>query len=281
MSRLTKAARKLFGIKRRHGPRGAASIPVSRPPNFFICGAARCGTTSLWEYLRQHPDVYMPPVIEQKEPSYFCDLYGYSEWHHYLYLFHTAGNRKRIGEASTPYLTSPESAGRIRAAVSDAKLIISLRNPVVRAYSLYKWMHQNGYEKLTTFPEALDAEEAWRLDNDEFKKNNGQYYYNFLYFHSGLFFQQVKRYFDTFGREQVHVLIFEEFVKTPLEHVRESFRFLEVDPTFEPQIEVHNPSGSSYAALDPSLRSDLARRYRGNVAQLEQLLGRDLKSLWM
>lgn len=281
MSRLTKAVRKLFGIERKHARNSVpACHPASCPPNFFICGAARCGTTSLWEYLRQHPDVYMPPVIEQKEPSYFCDLYGYTEWHHYLYLFHGAGNRKRIGEASTPYLTSPESAGRIKAVIPDAKLIISLRNPVVRAYSLYKWMHRNGYEKLG-FPEALDAEEAWRLDNEDFKRNNGQYYYNFLYFHSGLFFQQVKRYFDTFGRQQVHVLIFEEFVKSPLEHVREILRFLDVDPSFTPQTAIHNPSAASYPALDPSLRNDLARRYRGNVAQLEQLLGIGLKSLWM
>lgn len=280
MSRLTKAVRKLLGIKRRAGSKASPSLQL-RPPNFFICGAARCGTTSLWEYLRQHPDIYMPPVMEHKEPSFFCDLYGFNEWHHYLYLFHTAGARKRVGEASTPYLTSPESAGRIKAAIPEAKLIISLRNPVVRAYSLYKWMHHNGYEKIPTFPQALEAEDAWRMENDDFKKNNGQYYYNFLYYHSGLFFQQVKRYFDTFGRQQVHVVIFEEFVKTPGEHVRDIFAFLEADPEFAPQIAVHNPSASTYAALEPSLRTELARRYRPNIAQLEELLGRELRSLWI
>ena len=278
MSRLTKAVRKALGIKRPHSRRHAQQ---ARPPNFFICGAARSGTTSLWQYLRQHPDIYMPSTIEQKEPSYFCDLYGYSEWHHYLNLFHDAGDRKRVGEASTPYLTSPESAGRIKAAIPDAKLIISLRNPVVRAYSLYKWMHDHSYEKIASFAEALEAEDAWRLGNDEFAKNNGQYYYNFLYYHSGLFFQQVKRYFDTFGREQVHVLIFEEFVKTPLEHVRRISEFLGVDAGFVPKLEVHNPSASRYPALESSLRGELTRRYRGNVLQLEALLNRELASLWM
>jgi hypothetical protein len=250
-------------------------------PNFFICGAARCGTTSLWEYLRQHPDIYMPDTIEQKEPSYFCDLYGYRDWQYYLELFHPAGDRKRVGEASTAYLTSPESPGQIKAVVPHAKLIVSLRNPVARAYSLYKWMHEHGYEKIATFPEALEAEEASRLDNDEFKTTNGQYYYNFLYYHSGLFFQQVKRYFDVFGRDQVRVLIFEEFVKATPEHMRSLFEFLDVDPGFAPKVEVHNPSGSSYAPLDASLRSELTRRYHGNVLQLEALLGRELRSLWM
>jgi hypothetical protein len=280
MSRLTKAVGKMLGMKRRRHVSVTAEKP-QRLPNFFICGAARCGTTSLWQYLRQHPDIYMPATIEQKEPAYFCDLYGYREWHHYLYLFHDAGDRKRVGEASTPYLTSPESAGRIKAAIPDAKVIISLRNPVVRAYSLYKWMHDHGYEKIASFPEALTAEEAWRLDNDEFKTNNGQYYHNFLYYHSGLFFQQVKRYFDIFGREQVHVLIFEEFVKTPLEHVRRLFEFLGVTPGFDPKLEVHNPSALRYPPLESSLRSELARRYRGNVLQLEALLNRELGSLWI
>ena len=160
MSRLTKAFRRLFGIKRRH--HGASGIPAladGRPlpvpdyaPNFFIVGAARCGTTSLWEYLRQHPDIYMPPVIEQKEPAFFCDLYGVEHWDFYLTLFEAGRGKKRIGEASTPYLSSPESAGQIHSVLPLAKIIITLRNPVVRAYSLYKWMHANGYADVIESP---------------------------------------------------------------------------------------------------------------------------------
>src|SRR5687767_12736237 len=108
-----------------------------RVPNFFVCGAARSGTTSLWEYLRQHPDIYMPAAIEHKEPSYFCDLYGMSDWNQYLALFREAGNRKRVGEASGPYLTSPESAGRLKEAAPEARIIILLRDPAERAWSLY------------------------------------------------------------------------------------------------------------------------------------------------
>jgi hypothetical protein len=285
MSRLTKAIRRLFGIKRRHNRNADVGIGPLKvndyTPNFFIVGAARCGTTSLWEYLRQHPDIYMPPVIEQKEPAFFCDLYGVEHWDFYLTLFEAGNGRKRIGEASTPYLSSPESPGQIRSVLPHAKIIITLRNPVVRAYSLYKWMHANGYEKLATFAEALEAETAWRKDNGEFKKNNGQYYYNFLYYHSGLYYPQVKRYIATFPADQIHLIIFEEFVKEPLQHVQQIFRFLDVDPSFVPRLEVNNPSAAHYPALDPALRQRLTKMYARDVAKLEKLIGRNLRALWI
>lgn len=251
-----------------------------RVPNFFVCGAARSGTTSLWEYLRQHPDIYMPPAIEHKEPSYFCDLYGMSDWDHYLALFREAGNCKRVGEASGPYLTSPESAGRIKAAAPEARIIISLRNPAERAWSLYKWMHANGYEKLPSFAEALAVEEKSRLGNADFMRTNGQYYYNFLYFHSGLYYGQVKRFFETFGREQVQVIIFEEFIEASTEHLKGIHAFLEVDKGFAPVLGRHNASEPGYGRLEKGLRARLSERYRGSIADLEQLLGRDLRTQW-
>ena len=290
MSRLSKAIRRMLGIKRRHhhstsvpsGRRYFPPVPVRNDytPNFFIVGAARCGTTSLWEYLRQHPDIYMPPVIEQKEPSFFCDLYGVEWWDFYLTLFEAGKGKKRIGEASTPYMSSPESASQIKAVVPDAKIIITLRNPVVRAYSLYKWMHHNGYEKLPSFREALDAEPK-RKNDEAFKTNNGQYYYNFLYFESGLYHDQVKRYLDLFPRNQIHISIFEEFIKEPLQGVQHLFRFLEVDAGFAPRIEVCNPSAAQYSALDPALRERLARGYAADIGRLETLIGHNLRTLWI
>src|SRR6266581_8341919 len=70
----------------------ASPLPAKatgRLPDFFISGAARSGTTSLWQYLRQHPDIYMPPVFELKEPSHFCDRYKFAmkDWDAYLGLF--------------------------------------------------------------------------------------------------------------------------------------------------------------------------------------------------
>jgi len=254
-----------------------------RLPDFFISGAARSGTTSLWQYLRQHPDIYMPPVFELKEPSHFCDRYKFAmkDWDAYLGLFAEAKDQRRVGEASGPYLTSPESPGKIKAVIPNARFIISLRNPADRAYSLYKWMHQYGFENLPSFGEALQAETESRFDREEFRDNNCQYYYNFLYFHSGLYYEQVKRFFDTFGRERVHVIIFEEFTRQPAEHLRRLFSFLEVDPSFSPLIEVHNPSSASYGKMDASQRARLLEQFAPNIRQIEGLLGRNLSAVWL
>jgi hypothetical protein len=249
-------------------------------PNFFIAGAARCGTTSLWAYLRQHPDVFMPPAFEFKEPSYFCDLYGMKNWREYLALFSEATGRKRIGEASGAYLTAPESAGRIRSAFPQARFIISLRNPAERAYSLYKWMHANGYEPIPVFEDALKAEEDSRLANKDFIRNNGENYYNFLYFHSGLYVEQLRRFYEAFGTGQVHVILFEEFIARPAAHMQRVFEFLDVNASFVPHVEVHNPSASSYGQCDAATRRNLIERYRPSVMQLESLLNRDLQRLW-
>ena len=218
----------------------------------------------------------MPPVFELKEPSYFCDRYRYGmkDWDAYLGLFAEAKGQRRVGEASGPYLTSPESPGWIKRIIPDARFIISLRNPAERAYSLYKWMHQYGFELLPSFGEALQAETESRFGQEKFRNNNCQYYYNFLYFHSGLYYEQVRRFFDTFGRDRVQV------IRQPAEHMRKLFDFLGVDPSFTPAIEIHNPSSATYGAMDPGLRSRLLEQYAPNIRQLEALLNRDLSSLW-
>lgn len=256
-----------------------------RAPNFFIVGAAKSGTTSLWQYLKQHPDVYMPADIASKEPSFYCDTYGVQGYEAYLSLFFKdATTEKRIGEASTPYLTSPESARRIYDAFPDARIIMLLRNPVNRAYSLWKWMHAYGYETIGTFEEALEAEFRSRKDNPEFigkfQKGGSAYYWDFLYFHSGLYFNQVKRYYDLFPKKQLAVLIFEEFVESPLQFVHEVYEFLDVDPDFDPEIKIHNEGVSGYNPIDFNTGRELQQKYLDDVTRLSKLLNRDLESFW-
>ena len=166
-------------------------------PNFFIAGAAKSGTTSLWRYLLQHPDIFMPSDIMYKEPAYFSDIKGMKDLNEYLSLFKNVTTEKMIGEASAAYLTSPESPERIREVVPDAKFIIMLRNPIDRAYSLYNWMACNGYEPIEIFEQALEIEETNRYENESFKNSNPEYYYNYLYFHSGLYSDQIKRFLNS------------------------------------------------------------------------------------
>jgi Sulfotransferase domain len=254
-------------------------------PNFFIVGAAKSGTTSLLQYLRQHPEIYMPADIALKEPSYYCDTYGVEGYEAYLSLFFKAvTTERRVGEASTPYLTSPESARKIYDDVPDARIIILLRNPVDRAYSLWKWMHAYGYETIGSFEEALKAEFYSRKDNldfiRKFQKGSATYYWDFLYFHSGLYFDQVKRYCNLFSKKQLAVIIFEEFIEKPLQFVHELYEFLDVDADFDPEIKIHNEGVSGYNAMNVNTQLDLRQRYLHDVTRLSELLNRDLNSFW-
>ena len=209
-------------------------------PNFLIVGAAKSGTTSLFSYLGQHPEIFVPVC---KEPHYFSDsqvVIAKSD-EEYEGLFADRTTEKAVGEASVSYLCDPEAPRRIKQTLGDVKIIIILREPVARAYSQWGHLYNIGAEPLS-FEEALRQEEA-RMASEEFRKtclavHHGLYYY----FHTGLYYEQVKRYFDTFGPERVKVIIFEEFIKDPARFCKEIFVFLGVDPEFSPVFERHNPS---------------------------------------
>lgn len=190
----------------------------------------------------------MPSDIRHKEPAYFSDIYGIRRLDEYVSLFSEVTNEKMIGEASGTYLTSPESPIRIKKMIPDAKFIIILRNPADRAYSLYNWMAREGYEYIGSFEKALEVEVSHRHGNTEFMNSNPEYYYDYLYFHSGLYSQQIQRYFDTFPREQILFLLFEEFANDLKTSLRKVFAFLGVHDTFVPSFEIHNKGCVPYSA---------------------------------
>ncbi len=211
-------------------------------PNFLIVGAAKSGTTSLYAYLAQHPDVYLCPV---KEPCFFSDgnprlVRSDSE---YGALFDGRSSEKAIGEASASYLYDTEAPKKIKALLNEVKIIIILRNPINRAYSQWgQIFYQLGYERLS-FEEALRDEDT-RISLGKFGEDSPFYYGFYHYFHAGLYYEQVKRYFDTFNRGWVQIHIFEEFIKDPGKTCKEIFSFLGVDPGFIPLFEKHNMAAS-------------------------------------
>ena len=212
-----------------------------RLPDFFIVGAAKSGTTSLWQYLGQHPGIFMTDDIGSKELGYFCNHYGIKKKEQYVAYFEKALPGQLVGESCHAYLSSPESASMIYREVPRAKIIMVLRNPVDRAYSLYNWMASNGYEPALTFEKALKME-AGRFADDAFKTRNPQgFYMNYLYVRSGLYYEQVKRYFDRFGRENCEIILFDELKKNPAAQVGKICSFLGI-PDFSPDIKIHNES---------------------------------------
>lgn len=221
---------------------GSARAELGEPrwPDFFLVGAIKCATTSLYHYLRQHPEIYMPEV---KEPTYFgTDLQSSNfirDREEYLRLFQTASPGQRVGEASPWYLYSQRAAREIYEVNPKATIFISLRHPVDVMYSAHGQQLRNGNEILGDFEAALQAEPHRQGEGDYpagvFLKE-GLLYRNIV-----RFAEQVERYFDVFGRRQVHVLLFDDIVRDPRAILKQLFESLGVDPRFEPQLQVFNP----------------------------------------
>ena len=222
---------------------------MTKLPNFLIVGAAKSGTTSLYEYLRTHPQIFMPA---RKEPSYFePKAGGVGSWDEYCDLFDGAGEYKRVGEASVSYLMSPKAPERIeRTLGKDVDIVVLLRNPVAMAYS--NWGHQarEGYERLD-FLSALYDEER-RLSDPEFERTAGRWIYDMTYVHRASYADQIARYIKHFGQDRMHVFLFEEFFKPGLPLYAELLKALDIDPAHRPTEAVYNKAGT--------IRSSFIRR---------------------
>lgn len=213
-------------------------------PDFFIVGAARAGTTSLWWQLKRNSQVYMPEDAQDKEPAYFSDKNQKMTLESYLALFNGANQtHKRIGEASTAYLTDYKSAQRIKDFNPEAKIIIVLRNPAERAYSLYNWMVQEGYEYAHSFQRALALEER-RSKKKIPNFWEPEYYWNYMYFSSGLYFQQVRRYLNLF-KQNVSLIAFENLKNDFQQTYDQICNFLDIETNKIINIP-QNPSLSVY-----------------------------------
>lgn len=207
-------------------------------PNFLIVGATKSGTTSLYHNLRQHPQISMPV----KEPKFFLNRKGgeAKTLNAYEKLFEGSEGKKAVGEATTAYLYAEEAPELIKETLGNIKIIISLRNPAEVAFSLWRFMGRFGKrgEKLP-FLDALAAEPK-RMNDPVFINQKENWPCNFYYFNRALFYEQVKRYIDKFGKENVLVLIFEDFKADPAKTFRTIFEFLEVDPGFVPVLKKEN-----------------------------------------
>jgi hypothetical protein len=213
---------------------------TGRLPTFLIIGAAKSGTTSLYHYLRQHPDVFMPDVKEPRFFAYVDDppvmngpgdartneaagaVYTLDD---YQRLFVNATTESAIGEASPNYLYSATAPPRIHKHIPNARLIAILRNPVERAYSHFLHLVRSGREPLRDFGAALDAEPE-RIANG--------WEWSWHYQRMGFYGVQIARYLEHFNRDQLTVYQFEEFKADPAALAQDIFRVLGVDDTFVP-----------------------------------------------
>jgi hypothetical protein len=287
-------------------------------PNFLVIGANKAGTTSLHRYLGEHPDVFVSAV---KEPSYFAvagaparaerdldpaerrsrALMVQTEAE-YRALFDAVDGERAIGEASTAYLSSTRAPERIAAAIPDAKLIAVLRQPAERAFSAYAMHVSWGVEPLS-FPDAIAAE----LADD---RVGGLWRH---YLPSGFYARHLQRYLAVFPAEQLRVGLSEDLGRDPQAFVGDLFEFLDVDPTFAPDITSRHHVTRAPSPLDrvprrlrrathrlipararrtvrtrtsrllefpTATREQLNELYRDDILLTQALIGRDL-SAWL
>lgn len=221
-------------------------------PNLFIVGAPRCGTTSLYEYLKSISGIFMSPV---KEPGYFIpnDPRGFSEEEYYS-LFDDVVNEKIIGEASAGYLASKETPKIIKKLFPKAKIIITLRDPCERAFSHYLNRLRTG-----------DVSDSLDFLVKKFSESKNEPTIS-RFIEVGRYHNNVKRYLEIFGKDNIKILIFEETIKNPKRTVESILKFLDLDSKIEDHIfEQHN----AYApALSVSSKFLLENKITNNLGKL-------------
>lgn len=220
-------------------------------PNFLVIGAPRSGTSALYRYLKQHPQIYMSPI---KETQFFAsekEKHDFSEPDYKMItkltrrsvvqakitdiatfraLFQAVSDETAIGEASPIYLFHPKAPERIHHYIPNAKMIAILRDPVERAYSDYVDQVANRGWALEDFdqtPQTIQVEKNWW-------SNWRRYGYILI----GFYHRHLKRYFDMFDRDQIRVYLYRDFKINPVSVLRDSFQFLGVNERFVPDMSV-------------------------------------------
>ncbi len=228
---------------------GKVMSKMSGRPNFFIVGAPKCGTTSLYEYLRQHPEIFMPHSENRywmyKEPYFFCEelidwpgLRVHSE-EAYLNLFKDAGDAPRCGEATALNLFSHYAASRIKVFAPDAKIIIMLRNPVDMMKAWHHDCLRWGHEDVVDFQKAVELE-SMRKQGKMVPAGSG-YSKCLAYTDIASYAPQVERFFEVFSHHAVKVVLLDDMASDPLGTFQKVTEFLGVDSSFVPDFERHNP----------------------------------------
>ncbi len=249
-------------------------------PNFLIIGAAKSGTSALYHYIKQHPQIYMSP---RKEPHFFSyegsfpNSQGPNDYinkaiiniEEYRALFNGFSGEPAIGEASPTYLYVQKACERIEQHIPNAKMIAMLRQPAERAFSAFMHLRRDGLETISDFAKALDVEE-WRIQH-----NWGPIWH---YKRSGFYFSQLSRYYARFKREQIRVYLFEDFNKDPSTCFRDIFQFLGVDTEFQPDTSFRpNVSGIPKSQMAQSMMNSLFLKPNPIRASARRILSANLR----
>jgi hypothetical protein len=306
---------------------------LKRVPDFFIVGHEKSGTSALYAMLRQHPQIFLSDV---KEPSFFVPevrvltnkpshpdtLDGY------LALFSAAKPEQRIGDTTPSYLWSQTAAARIAEVRPDARIIAILREPASYLRSFHLQCLRGGVETEKDLGKAIALEQA-RREGKSIPRNSPRPQW-LQYSEHVRYVEQLRRYETAFSREQMLVLIYEDYRADNVGTIGRLLRFLDIDESVSlevieanPSVEVRSPGllalvrsmalgrSGGYRVLKPAIKAlstkrmrreviaaqaraqqgspappdkslmcDLRNRYKREVVDLTEYLGRDLVSFW-
>jgi hypothetical protein len=258
-------------------------------PDFLVAGVAKCATTSLYDWICEHPHVVRPTTEGRARKELLFFDYNYSrgiDW--YRRHFPLAEARRSFerqhsrpfltGEASASYLTGHWVPGRVHAAIPGVKLIVTMRNPVDRAYSAFQMSRREGLEECESFESALALEDERLAGEVERVRRSPRYnprtppplgYWSYLL--RSRYADHVARWLDLFPREQLLFLEFEQLAADPQGTLDRVHTFLGLSPYRNQDLPQLN--GASYAAMDPRTREALVHYFRPYNQRLRELTG--------
>jgi len=215
-----------------------------KEPNFLVIGAGKSGTTSLYEYLKDHPEVFMSSVketnffalegesIEQKNDPDQMHHYPWSitDYEDYQDLFKGVNKEKAVGEVSPMYLYSEKAALSIKERLPEVRLIAILRQPVDRLYSRYLHLARENRTPTSEFADTLNKKSIWWKRNDLIQE--------------GFYHTHLNKYFQLFPKEQIKVVLYDDFRLNPQKVLKDIYEFIGVDSSYSPNLKTEfNVSG--------------------------------------
>ena len=207
-------------------------------PNTFLIGVQKAATTSVFNWLRQHPEICAP--LAMKDLAFFTRPMFYEEKGIDFLLKHyenCKSSQKIKLQGSVHYIFFEDALRRIKSFNPDAKFILILRQPVDRAISGFKYARKFNYENLN-FEDAVEKE-TQRIQSEDLRIIS-----ECTYVSHGYYAYQIKRFLKYFEKNQLKILLYEDVKDSPEKITRELYEFLGVDPKFNPEFTAYNKTGS-------------------------------------
>lgn len=256
-------------------------------PDFYIIGAAKCGTTSLYDYLSYHPDVFS---AFGKELHYFEELHSRGiNWYKVCFptkfekFFHTNFSHQKFitGEATPRYIDNPHVPKRIKSVTPNAKFILMLRNPIDRAFSHYIMLKNNKIKDLEplTFEDAIEKEQE-RIEEEFHKMEiNSAYhsedYYLYGYLDRGIYVKKLEKWFEYFSPDQFLIINSEDFFNNPSKIYEDTVKFLNLRSWKLKSFKAKKVGKYKGRQMELKTRKKLAKFFNPYNEELFKLIGKN------